>query len=383
MKLSLILMCWNTSHLLERTMHTLAQQTLDDWELIVVDDMSQDDVEAVFDRHELPVQKVYFRLHHDLGMRGNTASINHGVKSARGDVVMWSTPEVMLPPGALEAAYRTIQERPDDLLWVTVPSHGLSKELQPLIDTVDWRTDVHNIKKLVSDTPPDHWDSIWFHLNFYHGGNRDGSRRSQYGNNQTVAVDRAQWLEHIGSFPLFADYGTDDPWISGKRNSEGYEDVTLWDQEAYHQWHPPCQFWMALGCAPNWNANGHTIARLSDDDRVPEGGTCETWDKGSHDKLTDAQIRDMLSLANIVTDTGFRYKGGSSIISNVFRCSTDTFEAGDRVVVGEPGKEEMLMVVKQVSPGEIAVVRVPLQAKNSDTLEWVASASDDGPSQAH
>ena len=43
MKLSLILMTYNTSHLLARTLQTLRQQALDDWELIVIDDNSEDE----------------------------------------------------------------------------------------------------------------------------------------------------------------------------------------------------------------------------------------------------------------------------------------------------------------------------------------------------
>ena len=50
MKLSLILMTYNTSHLLARTLQTLRQQALDDWELIVIDDNSEDDVEGTLRR---------------------------------------------------------------------------------------------------------------------------------------------------------------------------------------------------------------------------------------------------------------------------------------------------------------------------------------------
>jgi len=311
MKLSLILMCWNTSHLLARTLQTLQKQTLDDWELIVVDDMSEDDVPLVLRQNgeELPIE--YHRLEHDMGMRGNTVSLNYGVEQARGDVVMWSTPEVMLPLGALDAVCQThAHNKRGCPIWVTIPSHGLTAELQLRIDEVDWQSCVHNIKELADGYAVEDWNSIWFYLNFYQNGRRDTILKANYGNNQTVAVMRQEWLDTVGSFPLFCDYGSDDPWVSRERGRHGYKDVTLWDQEGYHQWHTTCQYWMAQGKAPNWNAKAHTTSNLLDDPRVPRAGTCEIWDHGDRSPLTEAQIVDALRQGPMVAATGFRPRKG-------------------------------------------------------------------------
>jgi glycosyltransferase involved in cell wall biosynthesis len=298
-------MCYNTAHLLARTLETLKKQNFSDWELIIVDDMSGDDVLLTLRQSGQGLPFHYHRLEHDMGMRGNTFSLNYGISNAIGEVVMWSTPEVMLPPGALRAMYET---HDDGLLWVTIPSHGLTAGLQLRIDEVDWKSDLGNIRALVNVHPPDHWDSIWFYLNFYEDGLRDGTHKLSYGNNQTVSVNREKWLDTIGSFPLFADYGSDDPWISNRRREAGYTDVTLWDQEAYHQWHPTCAYWIARGKAPNWNAQGHTISNLVNDPRVPQGGTCEIWDGGSHLPLTEAQIANALTQKAMVIATGFKEK---------------------------------------------------------------------------
>lgn len=305
MKLSLVLMVWNTAHLLARTLQTLRKQTLDDWELIIVDDNSEDNVPLTLEQHGagLPIQ--YHRLEHDFGMRGNTFSINYGVEQARGHVVMWSTPEVMLPPCALEAAHSTHTAQPEGLLWVTIPSHGLTLGLQLRIDEVDWKSDVHNIKHLLDGTTPDNWPSMWFHLNFYEHGRCDGKKKANYGNNQTVAVVRQKWLDTVGSFPLFMDYGSDDPWIARERKRHGYRDLTLWDQEAYHQWHPLCQYWMAQDKAPNWNRLAHTTSNLANDPRVPGGGTCEIWDKGDRSPLAGVERERALMIREAVIATGF------------------------------------------------------------------------------
>jgi len=310
MKLSLILMCYNTAYLLGRTLETLQKQTLDDWELIIVDDNSEDDVLLTLARHGagLPIQ--YHRLEHDFGMRGNTFSINYGVEQAQGHVVMWSTPEVMLPPGALQAAYDAHVAAPSERLWVTIPSHGLTAGMQLRIDTVNWREDIHSIKRLVADQSPESFDSRWFYTNFHKDGRRDQPRKKEYSNNQTVAVVRQTWLDTVGSFPLFMDYGSDDPWAGGARREHGFKVVTLWEQEAYHQWHPFAQFWMAQGKAPNWNRWGHTTSNLMNDPRVPDGGTCEIWDKGDRSPLTEAEkAHEYEVVAPLVAAVGYRARG--------------------------------------------------------------------------
>lgn len=307
MKLSLFLMVWNTSHLMGRTLETLKKQTMDDWELLIIDDKSEDDVAKCLREHGDGLPIAHHRLEHDMGMRGNTFCLNYGIEHAIGDVVMWSTPEVMLPPGALKAAYDALHSR--RLVWVTVPSHGITHDLQLRIDDVDWKTDIHRIKELVNGYGPDDWDSKWFYLNFHLDGRKDRTTRKEanqpFANNQTVAVRRQQWIDGIGPFPYFLDYGTDDPWVSERRKAKGYYDHTLWDQEAYHQWHATMQYWMAQGKAPNWNAGGHTTSNLLNDPLVPDGGTADIWDGGDKSGLTEEQAAQVIKdLEHLVKATG-------------------------------------------------------------------------------
>ena len=303
-KLSLILMVWNTSHLLARTLETLKNQGIDDWELLIIDDKSEDNVQKIIAQNGdgLPIK--YHRLEHDMGMRGNTFAINYGLDNSIGEVVMWSTPEIMLPPNTLLTAYNTARE---GKTFVTVPSHGMTSELQLEIDTIDWRESVYNIDKLVEKYPYDHWTQIWFNLNFYEHGRKDiGPKKTSFGNNQTVAVSKDLWLKSVGKFPYFLDYGSDDPWVSERRGTVGYRDVTLWDYAAYHQWHARCQYWMAQGKAPNWNRLGHTTSNIMNDPQVPKGGTCEIWDGGNRDKMSQSEIFSALQLAPLVEQTGFK-----------------------------------------------------------------------------
>lgn len=307
MNLSLSLMVWNTGHLLARTLETLQRQDFEgDWELHIIDDCSEDDIPLIVEQHGQGLPIKYHRLDHCFGMRGNTVSLNHALSVSTGDVVMWSTPEVMLPPGALRAMYGTLVSRKNERLFVTIPSHGLTSDVQLRIDEVDWRSNVHAIKSLLAGTRPDDFDSKWFYRNFYAEGRVDLPHKKSYGNNQTVGVLRESWMDTVGPFPLFLDYGSDDPWIAGIRKSKGYETVTLWDHEAYHQWHAPIGYWIAQGKAPNWNKHGHTMCNLLRDPVVPAGGTCVIWDNGSHEQMSQEEIREALLIQEIVHVTGFR-----------------------------------------------------------------------------
>jgi hypothetical protein len=101
----------------------------------------------------------------------------------------------------------------------------------------------------------------------------------------------------MGTFPYYLDYGTDDPWVAKVRRDRGYTDHTLWEYEAYHQWHPPINFWMAMDKAPNWNKHGHTIKNLKNDPRVNKGGTCELWDDGDMTPYSKKEKREHIELS--------------------------------------------------------------------------------------
>ena len=91
MRVSVVMAVWNTSHLLRRTLHTLTQQTYDDFEVIIIDDNSEDDVQAVVDPYKGRLDIKVHRLEHDIGMRGNTVSFNVGFSLAQGDLILENT----------------------------------------------------------------------------------------------------------------------------------------------------------------------------------------------------------------------------------------------------------------------------------------------------
>jgi len=107
-------------------------------------------------------------------------------------------------------------------------------------------------------------------------------------------------------FPLFGDYGSEDPFYAGSRSSNNVKDITIMQPMAFHQWHPPFQYWMAKGRAPMLNKNAHSISNYMNDNsgHVPNGGTCEIWDGSSHEILSLEEIESQKSLDNYVRGSG-------------------------------------------------------------------------------
>ena len=68
-RVSVVVACWNTAHLLKRTLYTLTKQTYDDFECIVIDDNSEDDVEAAVAPYRDRLIINTHHLVHNLGMR--------------------------------------------------------------------------------------------------------------------------------------------------------------------------------------------------------------------------------------------------------------------------------------------------------------------------
>ena len=77
---SVVLPTYNRAHLVGRAIRSVLAQTFRHWELLVVDDGSQDDTEQVV-RQFVSEAVRYFRLPQN---RGGAAALNHGIRNAHG-----------------------------------------------------------------------------------------------------------------------------------------------------------------------------------------------------------------------------------------------------------------------------------------------------------
>jgi hypothetical protein len=294
-KASLVICVWNTSHLLKRSIETYCTQDFPtlNWELIVIDDNSMDDV---FEAIKFGIGKInirYIRLEHNYGMRGNTMSFNTGFAWAKGEILMESTPEIMFTPDAVRIMYEPHLK--EERAFVATKTYNLEYGTQMLIDTVDWRRDINAIKTLEG------FNCAWTLRN---------EPIVHFGTHQSCSIKKSVWYEITNGrgYPLYFDYGSDDPYYAGLRSKKKVKDITIMQPMLVHQFHLPFNFWAAKGYAPMLNKWNHTTSNVANDDsgEIPTNGTCAIWDGSRTDKMDEEEMKGWFNY-----DEHFLATGGS------------------------------------------------------------------------
>lgn len=109
---SVIIPVYNRADVLPRAMNSVLDQTFEDFELIIVDDGSTEDIEAVVDGYDDP--RVTYLPH--LRNRGGSAARNTGIQHATGEYVAFLDSDDVWRPEKLERQVRLLESRGDD--WV-------------------------------------------------------------------------------------------------------------------------------------------------------------------------------------------------------------------------------------------------------------------------
>lgn len=290
--ISIVVSVWGTEHLMKRSIETWSKQDYpkDRWELIVINDGALGDVKSIIEPYKDKINIQYIEFCHNAGMRGNTIALNTGWMCSSGTLIAESTPETMWPPelvrGLVEGHYPNgdTSKPMYENRFVLFKTYNLVQETQLLIDTVDWKDDIYNIKNLPG------WDHEITQLNRKIG--------IEYGNHQTDSIRKDTWYKITDglSFALYSGYGEDDCYHSGLRKNKGIQDCVVMDEwcQGIHQHHLPWDYFRSLGHSPVTNNKNHSIGNIFNDisGRVPENGTCEIFDGGDKSQeITDEQMR--------------------------------------------------------------------------------------------
>ena len=291
-KISLCICVWNTSHLLKRSIETYCNQDFpkDEYELIIVDDNSEDDVQEAIKFAQGKINMTYIRLDHNYGMRGNTFAFNTAFKEAKGGIIAETTAETMFPKNMIRSLYEP--HLTEDRIFVAAKTYNLTNELQQKIDSVDWRKDLYNIMQLEG---------------FFNDWTLNNFKNTHFGTHQTCSISKRTFYDIFPQgFPLYADYGSEDPAFCGAREVRKVKDITIMSPMAIHQWHPSFQYWQSKGKAPNLNKYAHSMSNFMHDKTgaVPNTGTCEIWDGGSHEMLSEQEIEEFSKMDDMVAKTG-------------------------------------------------------------------------------
>ena len=107
-RVSVLIGCWNNADTLHRAIDSILSQTVDDLELIVVDDGSTDRTSEVVMKVSDP------RLRYlPLGHIGISGSLNRGLREARGPIVAVQDADDWSLPQRLERELAILDGRPD------------------------------------------------------------------------------------------------------------------------------------------------------------------------------------------------------------------------------------------------------------------------------
>lgn len=120
-KVSVVVTAHNLAHYLPDTLRSIQAQTLKDWEVIVVDDCSADDPEAVVKEMRDPRIR-YVRTPTNLRLCG---ALNFGFKYTRGKYILNLDADNLLPPPALSMLSGVLDDEPGvhivyghiDMMW--------------------------------------------------------------------------------------------------------------------------------------------------------------------------------------------------------------------------------------------------------------------------
>ena len=134
-KISVVMPTYNRENYLKEAIDSIEEQTLQDWELIVIDDGSTDDTRGLVESYK--DERI---LYHNFGHNGITFSRNIGSLLSRGEIIAVADSDDINLPNRLEVTYKEMERHGADILYSSmfhfrgtgekelIPSHPFSDE---------------------------------------------------------------------------------------------------------------------------------------------------------------------------------------------------------------------------------------------------------------
>lgn len=122
--ISIIIPSYNKKNFISETIDSVKTQTYQDWELIVVDDNSNDGSAEILKAIEKSDERI--RVHFNQQNKGGNYSRNRGLNDARGEYILFLDADDLLLPNCLKQRVETASNNPEFDLWVF--SMGVFKE---------------------------------------------------------------------------------------------------------------------------------------------------------------------------------------------------------------------------------------------------------------
>ncbi len=108
-KISVVIAVRNRSHFLKETLHSLKNQTIEEWEAIVADDYSTEDIKAIVE--EVNDERIHYVRNE--GTPGPSAARNVGNALAQASLIAVADSDDIILPRRLEVSLKYFDEHPE------------------------------------------------------------------------------------------------------------------------------------------------------------------------------------------------------------------------------------------------------------------------------
>ncbi len=130
-KISIIIPVFNCEKLVPFTLNSILEQSFSDWECILIDDNSTDNVlEILYKFQKRDKRFIVFKKPREL-TQGANVSRNFGFSKSKGEYIKWFDCDDMMLPNHLELIYDTLIEK--DIDFVVSDSVNFENESNKII----------------------------------------------------------------------------------------------------------------------------------------------------------------------------------------------------------------------------------------------------------
>ncbi|MEN9938784.1 MAG: hypothetical protein RLZZ387_5363 [Chloroflexota bacterium] len=130
-RVSVLMPTFGHAHVIRRAIDSLLQQTLGDWELVIVDDGSPDDTAAAVVRYLEDPRVSYHRLKRNIGLG---AALNRALALAKAPLIAYLPSDDVLYPEHLARLARALEDHPEAALAFSGVRHTYSKRAEGQIE---------------------------------------------------------------------------------------------------------------------------------------------------------------------------------------------------------------------------------------------------------
>lgn len=110
-KISIVLPCYNGERFLSDSLNSIIQQTMQDWELIIVNDCSTDNSAIIAEKYAKQDKRI--QVIHNKTNRKLPGSLNVGFKHATGKYLTWTSDDNICKPNWLQTLSDYLDAHPD------------------------------------------------------------------------------------------------------------------------------------------------------------------------------------------------------------------------------------------------------------------------------